>query len=207
MAKSTVESEGWSGQRGRSSGGALSLGSVSTALPARRWAVGLLAAVVAIAVLLASTQPAWACGGFFCTTTPVDQNAERIIFTQNGDGTVSAYVQIEYTGSAPDFSWILPLPEAIDAEAVQVPEDAMAAFTELEVATDPVFVPPDLPECVLREPEVLVERVMAQPVQVFASGEVGPYGFDVVGSEDPDALVTWLRENSYLVTAGDGTTD
>ena len=200
MAKSTVESEGWSGQRGRSSGGALSLGSVSTALPARRWAVGVLAAVVAIAVLLASTQPAWACGGFFCTTTPVDQNAERIIFTQNGDGTVSAYVQIEYTGSAPDFSWILPLPEAIDAEAVQVPEDAMAAFTELEVATDPVFVPPDLPECVLREPEVLVERVMAQPVQVFASGEVGPYGFDVVGSEDPDALVTWLRENSYLVT-------
>ena len=200
MAKSTVESEGWRGQRGRPFGGALSLGSVSTALPARRWAVGVLAAVVAIAVLLASTQPAWACGGFFCTTTPVDQNAERIIFTQNGDGTVSAYVQIEYTGSAPDFSWILPLPEAIDAEAVQVPEDAMAAFTELEVATDPVFVPPDLPECVLREPEVLVERVMAQPVQVFASGEVGPYGFDVVGSEDPDALVTWLRENSYLVT-------
>ena len=200
MAKSTVESEGWRGQRGRPSGGALSLGSVTMPLLTRRWAVGLLAVLAAIVAVLASTQPAWACGGFFCTTTPVDQNAERIIFTQNGDGTVSAYVQIEYTGSAPDFSWILPLPEAIDAEAVQVPEDAMAAFTELEVATDPVFVPPDLPECVLREPEVLVERVMAQPVQVFASGEVGPYGFDVVGSEDPDALVTWLRENSYLVT-------
>ena len=200
MAKSTVESEGWRGQRGRPSGGALSLGSVTMPLLTRRWAVGLLAVLAAIVAVLASTQPAWACGGFFCTTTPVDQNAERIIFTQNGDGTVSAYVQIEYTGSAPDFSWILPLPEAIDAEAVQVPEDAMAAFTELEVATDPVFVPPDLPECVLREPEVLVERVMAQPVQVFASGEVGPYGFDVVGTEDPDALVTWLRENSYLVT-------
>ena len=152
--------------------------------------------------VLASTQPAWACGGFFCTTTPVDQNAERIIFTQNGDGTVSAYVQIEFTGSAPDFSWILPLPEAIDAESVQVPEDAMAAFTELEVATDPVFIPPDLPECVLRQP--VVERMVAAPaaaVTVFASGEVGPYGFDVVGSEDPDALVTWLRDNSYQVTA------
>ena len=37
-------------------------------------------------------------------------------------------------------------------------------------------------------------------VAVFASGEVGPYGFDVVGSEDSDALVTWLRENSYRVT-------
>ena len=201
MAKSTVESEGWRGQRGRPSGGALSLGSVSVPLPARRWAVGLLAVVTALVAVLASTQPAWACGGFFCTTTPVDQNAERIIFTQNGDGTVSAYVQIEFTGSAPDFSWILPLPEAIDAEAVQVPEDAMAAFTELEVATDPVFIPPDLPECVLREPIVVVERIVEfSAVEVFASGEVGPYGFDVVGSEDPDALVTWLRENSYQVT-------
>ena len=201
MAKSTVESEGWRGQRGRPSGGALSLGSVSTPLPTRWWAVGLLAVVAAIVAVLASTQPAWACGGFFCTTTPVDQNAERIIFTQNGDGTVSAYVQIEFTGSAPDFSWILPLPEAIDAESVQVPEDAMAAFTELEVATDPVFIPPDLPECVLRERIVEVERVVARSaVEVFASGEVGPYGFDVVGSEDPDALVTWLRENGYLVT-------
>ena len=129
MAKSTVESEGWRGRGGRTSGGALSLRSVTRPVPTRLWAVGLLAVLAAIVAVLASTQPAWACGGFFCTTTPVDQNAERIIFTQNGDGTVSAYVQIEYTGSAPDFSWILPLPEAIDVESVQVPEDAMAAFT------------------------------------------------------------------------------
>ena len=202
MSKSTVGSEGLRGRGGRTIGGALSLRSVSRPTLTRLWAVGLLAVLAAIVAVLASTQPAWACGGFFCTTTPVDQNAERIIFTQNGDGTVSAYVQIEYTGSAPDFSWILPLPEAIDAESVQVPDDAMAAFTELEVATDPVFIPPDLPECVLREPIVVVEKVVANSaVEVFASGEVGPYGFDVVGSEDPDALVTWLRENSYRVTA------
>ena len=200
MSKSTVGSEGWRGRGGRRFGGAHSLGLVSMPLPARRWAVGLLAVVVAIVAVLASTPPAWACGGFFCTTTPVDQNAERIIFTQNGDGTVSAYVQIEFTGSAPDFSWILPLPEAIDAEAVQVPEDAMAAFTELEVATDPVFIAPDLPECVRRAPPPPMAAAPAA-VTVFASGEVGPYGFDVVESEDPDALVTWLRENGYRVTA------
>ena len=102
--------------------------------------VPMLAALAVVWVLTSSSVSA--CGGFFCTTTPVDQNAERIIFTQNGDGTVSAYVQIEYTGEAPDFSWILPLPEAIAAEDVEVPEDAMAAFTELEVATDPVFLMP-----------------------------------------------------------------
>lgn len=37
-------------------------------------------------------------------------------------------------------------------------------------------------------------------VEIFASGEVGPYGFDVIGSEDPEALIHWLRDNDYLVT-------
>ena len=151
MAKSTVDSDGWRGRRGprplfwvnpaawnvgqsvseeylvaksaaERGGGRLGF----RCWPSLRRSVGVLAAVSRS--LLWTRPPALACGGFFCTTTPVDQNAERIIFTQNGDGTVSAYVQIEYTGSAPDFSWILPLPEAIDVESVQVPEDAMAAF-------------------------------------------------------------------------------
>ena len=165
---------------------------------------GLLAAVLVAIVGIASAQSALACGGFFCIDTPVDQNAERIIFTQNGDGTVSAYVQIEYTGSAPDFSWILPLPEAIGAEDVEVPEDAMAAFRELEVATDPVFILPPLPECVVNPRVTAMPMAVAESaaldVEVFASGEVGPYAFDVVGSENPDALVAWLRENSYRVT-------
>ena len=139
---------------------------------------------------------------FFCTTVPVDQNAERIIFTQNNDGTVSADVQIEYTGSAPGFSWILLQPEAIDVEDVEVPEDAMAAFTELEVATDPVFIPPPLPECltIAESAPAATMAPSAASVEVFASGEVGPYGFDVVGSSDPNALIGWLRDNSYRVT-------
>lgn len=83
--------------------------------------------------------------------SPIDQNAERIIFTQNRNGTISAYVQFEYTGSAPDFSWILPIPEPIGPENLAVPEDAMAAFSELEVATDPVFVSPEMPQCAIPE--------------------------------------------------------
>ena len=160
----------------------------------------LLIGVAIAAVWWVLPGSALACGGFFCTNVPVDQNAERIIFTQNGDGTVSAYVQIEYTGAAPDFSWILPLPEAIAASDVEVPEDAMAAFRELEVATDPVFIPPELPDCVFEATAATERAASAQAVAVFASGEVGPYGFDVVGSDDPDALVSWLRENGYRVT-------
>ena len=157
---------------------------------------------IAFTVGVLAVKPAQACGGFFCQNSPIDQNAERIIFTQNGDGTVSALIQIQYTGSAPDFSWILPLPEAIGPEDIEVPEDAMAAFTELEVATDPVFIAPPLPPCAFAVPQVAfaLAAPAADSVQVFASGEVGPYGFDVVGSEDPDALITWLRDNEYRVT-------
>jgi len=170
----------------------------------RLWLWAVVALVSGASITVLDLQPAAACGGFFCQGSPIDQNAERIIFTQNRDGTLSAYVQIQYTGSAPDFSWILPIPEPIGPENLAVPEDAMAAFTELEVATDPVFVSPEMPQCALdqmRALPLMAEMASDGGVDVFSSGEVGPYGFNVIGSEDPDALVNWLRDNDYRVTA------
>lgn len=168
----------------------------------RLWIAVVVVVIVFTTGSLATLDPVSACGGFFCINSPVDQNAERIIFTQNKDGTVSAYIQIQYTGSAKDFSWILPIPHPIGPEDIEVPEDAMAAFTELEVATDPVFIPPPMPACATNRLRAMPLAAMAESadVQIFSSGEVGPYGFDVIGSEDPDALVDWLRENNYQVT-------
>lgn len=53
----------------------------------------------------------------------------------------------------------------------------------------------------MREFEVMAveESGADDSVDVFAEGEVGPYAFVVVGSEDPDALVNWLRDNNYGV--------
>ncbi len=78
----------------------------------------------------------------------------------------------------------------------------MAAFQELEVATDPVFIPPPMPQCVtdLMRRATFAVAAESADVTTFATGEVGPYGFDVVGSEDPEALVNWLRSHDYLVT-------
>ncbi|WP_420644625.1 DUF2330 domain-containing protein [Candidatus Leptofilum sp.] len=150
--------------------------------------------------LLAIAQPARACGGLFCLANPIDQNAERIIFTDNGDGTISAIIQIQYTGFDIDFSWILPIPVPIEADAVEVPETAVTAFTELETMTNPQFIPPPLPDCALDEMVVMSEAAEdGGGVEVFSEGEVGPYQFVVVGSEDPDALVNWLRDNQYVV--------
>ena len=75
----------------------------------------------------------------------------------------------------------------------------MAAFTELEVATDPVFIPPPMPQCALDQTRVMAMAPVSadSAVQNYASGEVGPYGFDVIGSDDPNALINWLREHNY----------
>ena len=164
-----------------------------------------LALILAVTFVLSHQETALACGGFFCQNSPVDQNAERIIFTQNRGGTISAYVQIQYTGGAEDFSWILPLPHPITAEDIEVTEDAMAAFTELDAATAPVFIRPPLPRCAQQRlrslPSMGFSAAMeSADVVTFATGEVGPYAFDVVGSEDPNALIEWLREHDYQVT-------
>lgn len=158
--------------------------------------------LVYLFVLAIPTSNAFACGGFFCQNSPVDQAAERIIFTDNGDGTISALIEIQYEGSAPDFSWILPIPTAISAEALAVPEDGAEAFLELHDLTDVRIISPPFPDC----GEELVPMMAAdaveetsEEVEIFASGEVGPFGFDVVGSEDPMALITWLRDNNYRV--------
>ena len=44
---------------------------------------------------LLGSEPAQACGGFFCSQqAPVNQAAERIVFADNGDGTITAVIQI-----------------------------------------------------------------------------------------------------------------
>jgi hypothetical protein len=45
--------------------------------------------------------------------------------------------------------------------------------------------------------------VLAPPaagVTVFSQGDVGPFNFAVIGSDDPKAMVGWLRENKYQIT-------
>ena len=156
-------------------------------------------------LILLQAGPAAACGGFFCQNSPVDQAAERIIFTANDNGTITSLIEIQYTGSAPDFSWILPIPEEIAAADVAVPEDGDTVFAELHQMTDVRFIRPERPSCAedwnFRLPGAVNEsaEVDAGSVEVFASGEVGPFGFDVIGSADPDALINWLRDNNYRV--------
>ncbi len=114
--------------------------------------ISLLAAILA-------TQPAHACGGFFCSsggsttvttgsttttqtgdygTVPVVQDGERILFRVNGDGTLTTFVEVGFVQRDDvDFAWIIPIPDAIPVEEVST-EDA-GLFNALEAATAPAF--------------------------------------------------------------------
>ncbi|MFT5195977.1 MAG: hypothetical protein ACI9EW_004070 [Cellvibrionaceae bacterium] len=148
-----------------------------------------------------SARPAEACGGLFCQNSPVDQAGERIVFTVNDNDTITSLIEIQYTGSAPDFSWILPIPEAITADDLAVPEEGESVFAELHRLTDVRIIAPPVPECaqVVMMESLSEDSAEESGVEVFASGEVGPFGFDVIGSSDPMALITWLRDNNYRV--------
>ena len=164
----------------------------------------LLSLIIIGLSIVAWTSTASACGGFFCQNTPVDQVGERIVFTANPDGTITALIEILYQGEADDFSWILPIPEAIDTNGVQVPDDGDLIFDQLHAQTDVIINAPVPPPCAT---EIAVDTAMEADamedddggVEVFSQGEVGPFTFEVVGSQDPDSLVDWLRENDYEV--------
>ena len=85
-----------------------------------------------------SANPASACGGFFCSSTqPVNQAAERIVFAENGDGTVTAVIQILYQGPSQNFSWVLPISSVPDEDGIGIGSDI--AFTRLQALTNPQF--------------------------------------------------------------------
>jgi MYXO-CTERM domain-containing protein len=169
--------------------------------------IGFTFGVLLAAMGLLGAKPADACGGLFCANSPVDQNAERILFEVHEPGNISVTVEIAYSGDPDKFSWIVPVSETPSEMSVAPP----SALRILDTATNVQIVPP--PTTCSQE-----NRDFAPP---FASGEdsfaaedgdanggvnvedlpvVGPYDPEVISSDDPDALIEWLEENEYLIT-------
>jgi len=187
--------------------------------PARLAAVLAIAVAVTGLTALTSPQRAEACGGFFCSSPslPVNQSAERIVFSKNDDGTVTAIVQILYNGPADRFAWFLPVP---GVPTLDVSSDTF--FTMLQSATNPSY--------------TFTTRFYGEcdgfnngtnnggdgnnftnnggnngdnngGVSVLASGALGPFDYDVIevnaSVEDKAALaVEWLGTNNYFIAPG-----
>jgi hypothetical protein len=172
--------------------------------------------------LIAHAEPAQACGGLFCSASaPVNQAAERIIFSKNEDQTVTAVVQIQYEGPSEEFAWVLPVPGIPE---VKVSSDL--AFTRLQQASNPQysFTTEVEGKCKSGDsssafgPTADSETGGAGGaggeggVNVLASGTVGPYDFVVI---EPDAsyeqigdvVIEWLTLEGYDVVPPGGDPD
>lgn len=180
-------------------------------------------AAISLATLLPAA--AYACGGFFCSAPagpvppqPVDQTAERIAFEVHGDDTVTAHVQISYTGPADEFAWIVPVPGTPDVD-----ESDPQLFVDIDSPTAlQVMLPP---------PEVCpvpvdggrggcvgcggfgmaedasgslarggTEMESGPVVTVHAEGTTDNYEFVVISADLASDLTQWLRERSYNVS-------
>ncbi len=161
--------------------------------------VGAVAGLVVGAALLGSGR-AEACGGFFCSQTPVDQSGEKIIFTVK-DGSVEAHVQISYSGEAKKFSWVVPV-ESLPTLSIGSP----TFFAALDQATTPRF---ELNwsgnQCngYYRKDSVLTPQPSPANagVNVVSREEVGPYDAAILQASDAAALQGWLVTNGYDLTA------
>jgi hypothetical protein len=181
------------------------------------------AALAASALL--SVSPAQACGGFFCSQAqPVNQAAERIIFADNGNGTITAVIQILYEGPSENFSWLLPIGSVPEGDALAVGSDL--AFSRLQQATNPQFnlttrvegrcrrEASDANDSAVLQPgrDVDVDAVADRPrddgaVTVEASGVVGAFEYAVIsvepGTANPATPATdWLTSNGYDIPPG-----
>jgi hypothetical protein len=172
--------------------------------------------VLVFCAAYAEAPAAQACGGLFCgqpqplqQQQPVDQTAERILFRVN-DNTTTMVVQIAYSGSAPDFAWVLPLGNVPDPGSLAV--FPQRGLTMLDANTSLTFV---MPVCIAPPAAGNVTPTAAAPSGAGGSGaaavpppvtvhyreEVGPYEVAAIESEDPMALYDWLRENDFNVNA------
>jgi len=179
---------------------------------------------VLLLALIAEPAPAQACGGLFCSASaPVNQAAERIIFSKNADQTVTAVVQIQYEGPSEEFAWVLPVPGIPE---VKVSSDL--AFSRLQQASNPQYSFTTVVEgrCKrVRERGDSASSGSAPSgnagfdgtggsggVDVLASGTVGPYDYVVIepkasSEQIGDVAVEWLTGQGYDVVPPGGDPD
>lgn len=169
----------------------------------------LVGAVFILCQLMAAGSVAQACGGFFCKLIPVEQAAEQIVFRQDGDLT-TLMIQIQYSGAADDFGWVIPVPAT---PTIEIGSNTL--FTDLEIVTRPVFnLETTDNSCVAPAPQeplpasAVIAADAPDPgdvdILVEQSLQLGPYNAQIINSDNGESLNSWLVENGYTVS-GDAT--
>ncbi|MEZ4427424.1 MAG: DUF2330 domain-containing protein [Nannocystaceae bacterium] len=193
-------------------------------LGTRRRALALLTAACALPLLSITLTPrtAEACGGMFCdggpAPMPIDQTGENILFVvDHAAQRVQAHIQIQYTGDAQSFAWVIPV--------TSIPERRPGSeqlFTNLLAGTVPTYGLSFASDC--QEDQggdftACSGARFAAEDSVNASGGgfesdsggdtegggvtvldrdiVGPFYMDIIEADDAAVMMQWLGDNGY----------
>lgn len=165
-----------------------------------------IAGALALLAGLAGTPTAFACGGCFGPTgQPTLVTAHRMAISLSTERTI-LWDQFEYAGDPDDFVWVLPVAGDQDV-TVELADNAF--FQALQQATAIQLQGPFRSTgggggggfgCGAADGAFASEAgPMSPPVTVYHQGAVGPYETATIGSEDPEALLTWMQERDYAV--------
>ncbi|HET6146463.1 MAG TPA: DUF2330 domain-containing protein [Polyangia bacterium] len=157
-----------------------------------------ISAAICLGMLEATSRDAQACGGFFCSQVPVDQTGEQIIFSV-APNHVTAHIQINYSGSASDFAWVVP----VQAKP-EITLGSRAVFQAVSGLTQPQFRidwTGDGGFCGGSVYDRATAGGLPPPsaggVTVLDSSEVGPYQTVTLESHDSQQLLDWLNDNGF----------
>jgi hypothetical protein len=154
---------------------------------------GVLLSILGLIWMVIAVPHAASDGGFFWpSVSGVYQNAERVIFTVNGDGTITIVLGISYEGEAEEFSWVFPVPS--------IPELAVTETETLELLEAATVPQMEYPRRFCDNLRTVQGGLGGGGPELVAAGGVGPYDYVVLGGDaQPDALTEWLREHGYQV--------
>ena len=153
--------------------------------------------------------PAWAsaCGGFFCSNSPVDQVGENILFFPGEGGTLNAHVQISYQGDTDEFSWVVPV-EGVPTVGLS----SEILFQQLAFRTAPSWeltigdsdcADPYAPGSWLDDADNDGfgddDSAGGDDVEVLSEQDVGAYHATVLATTDAQALLDWLNCHGYRI--------
>jgi hypothetical protein len=185
---------------------------------AQPWLLGG-ALAAGLVTTLAHPGAARACGGLFCSAAmPVNQAAERIIFSfDQANKKVTAVVEILYQGPSEKFAWVLPVPG--------IPKVGVSTSTlldRLQSITNPTYNIQRTWSSMCGGtggaggsggssaggvPGAADGGLSGPPgVSVLSAGSVGPYDYQLLKVDpaltDPAMVaIDWLKANGYDVGA------
>lgn len=172
-------------------------------------------AIAAAASTLLVASSGFACGGLFCANNAqVNQAAERIVFAQNDNQTVTAVIEIVYDGEAHSFAWLLPVPKG----EIEFGVSSKQVLDGLQQASNPSYqlsavgapgcpepAPPPAPTAGMSGGALDSEPTA---VEVIDSGKAGPYDWEQLVVDEQvqnpgEVVIEWLENNGYDVNAFD----